>query len=368
MSVSLPASVITATATDFEPATYQKMCLNIEKKPGKDISFAGKIILHTTEINSSYQKVYVLSPSDGGLSLLVDKAYGNLIVSPDGKWLAYSPLEYDTGNENAKSFRVISIDGKQKLDISYGEKDYGLFDWLDNHRVVLSSFGDDLLVADILTGQVVKIGITSPELAMNTNGLGFQAVNPALDRMIYYRNIPAQEFPSAVLWDVENKKVIWRLELGDELVWHNLVQWSPDGSQFVIAGPVKLYDPVLELFLVDRDGQAKQLTHLRDSGVEHGIIDSPTWSPDGRHIAFWLENSLAVFDSATEKVTDYCILAIGPNPPPMHWSPDSRQIVLHGSADSDGPKPVIVVDIKENKAVEVIGNEYSVEGWMVDNP
>ena len=56
-----------------------------------------------------------------------------------------------------------------------------LFKWLDNQRVVLYSFGKDLLVVDILTGQIQKINIASPELDMNRDGIGIQGVNSGLD-------------------------------------------------------------------------------------------------------------------------------------------------------------------------------------------
>lgn len=329
--------------------------------------FSGKIILGADESNTSYLKIYALSPSDGSVSPLADKAYGNAIISPDGKWLAYSASDYNVTDASTKFFEISSLDGKQHRDIPYGTTEYMLFNWLDNQRVILYSFGKNLLVVDIFTGQIQDIDITSPELDMNRDGIGVEGINSSLDRMMYYRNTPG-EFPSAVLWDLKNKKELWKLDIGSELLMDRLAQWSPDGSKLVIAGPVTTYAPVLELFLVDWDGKVKQLTHLQDAGLEQGMIVAPTWSPDGHYVAFWLEGSLAVLDMATNKVTDYCIFGSSPTPAAPAWSPDSKQIVLHGSTDPTSPKPVVVVDIEKGRAIQVEEKPFLVEGWMIEKP
>jgi len=367
-STSEPTPSLRITATkNISSVGYQRTCLNIEKVPTPDVAFAGKIILGADVINTGYLKIYSLSPSDGSISLLIDKAYGNVIISPDGRWVAYSASDYSVSDTSAKFFEISSLDGRQHRHILYGNAEHMLFRWLDNQRVVLYSFSKDLLVVDILNGQIQKIDIASPELDMNRDGIGVQGINSGLDRMVYYRNTP-NEFPSAVLWDLKNKKELWRLEIGSELLWDRLAQWSPDGSQFVMAGPITIYDPVLELFLVDRNGKVNQLTHFREAGLEHNTIMAPNWSPDGHYIAFWLNGSLAIFDMATKKVTDYCIFGSSPTPAVPNWSPDSKQLVLHGNADPTNSKPVVVVDIEKNRAIQVEDKSFLAEGWMVEKP
>lgn len=359
----------TSTVTSVLSSGFQKVCLNIEKAPIKEFAFVGKILLSTSEINRIDRKIYTLSQADN-LSVLVNEAYGDLIISPDSKRLAYNFSLDDQADQGTKSFKIISFDGKSEQEISYGTVHYDLRGWLDNNRIILYSYTKNLLVLDISTGETDEIDITSPDYGIGTDGFGYKAINHALDRMIYYRSLPVYEFPSIVLWDLENKKEIWRQDIRAELLWHDLVQWSPDNTNFVVAGPVSTLDAVLELFMVNRNGQAKQITHFKEAGLDHAMIDHPTWSPDGRYIAFWLENSLAVFDSITKKVTDYCVFVDEPGVLPSHlyWSPDSKQIVLHGSTNPFGLKPVVIVNIEANKAVEIAGNEYSLEGWMVESP
>ena len=367
--VSPTQDITLSTATNSSFSRYQKMCLNIQEAPVKDFSFTGKILLSTTEINRIDRKIYTLSQSNNNPSILIDEVYGDMIISPDGKWLAYNFLLDDQADQRMKSFKIISLDGKPEQEIHYGMTHYDLRDWLDNKRIVMYSYTKNLLVLDISTNQTDEIDITSPEYGIGTDGFGYQSVNPALDRMVYYRSLPVSEFPSAVLWDLENKREISRLDLRADLLWHNLSQWSPDGSSFAVAGPVEIFDNVLELFLVDQNGKIRQLTHIQEeAGLERGVIDHPTWSPDGRYIAFWLENSLAVFDTVAEKVIDYCLPSSNAMSSSPYWSLDSNQIVFNIDSSLSGPGPVIVVDINENRAVEVAGSQYYVEGWMIENP
>jgi hypothetical protein len=82
-----------------------------------------------------------------------------------------------------------------------------------------------------------------------------------------------------------------------------------------------------------------------------------SWSPDGRHIAFWLQVSnianaspktlrqwLALIDTTTLNTQIYCL---SPNKPPtgggrIIWSPDSTQVIVNTDALSKEVKPVLV--------------------------
>lgn len=131
-----------------------------------------------------------------------------------------------------------------------------------------------------------------------------------------------------------------------------------------------------ELIVVDRNGEAKQLTHLADAGFRgtDTRIYHATWSPNENYIAFWLMDyktgigSLAVYDTTTEMVTDYCIQSGDPLSFAPYWSPDSKQLVFDSSNDFYGPYRVVVLDILENRAVEIAGENYRAIGWMTAEP
>ena len=62
---------------------------------------------------------------------------------------------------------------------------------------------------------------------------------------------------------------------------------APYASRLVVEGVV-IGHPTSELYLVSRDGQVKQLTHL-NAYNEDGRLVNNSWSPDGRYIAAWLD-------------------------------------------------------------------------------
>jgi hypothetical protein len=109
-----------------------------------------------------------------------------------------------------------------------------------------------------------------------------------------------------------------------------------------------------------------------NASIEHV---SYSWSPDGRHIAFWLITdpehdhrvNLAILDTATLDVVNYCITYeyIHQFARPLLWSPNSQQLVLEaGTLYDNKPQLVVVVDIVQGWAAE-IAEEMMPVGWMV---
>jgi hypothetical protein len=209
--------------------------------------------------------------------------------------------------------------------------------------------------------------------------------DPTLTRAIYPRFVGNNdEMYTYAVWDVSERRLIATLEevfsssssFGGNFP---MPKWFPDGSRFVFQGFDPTEDPVkTELYEVSRDGQVKQLTHL--SSVAYVWESSYSWSPDGGHIAMFLGPPLgaafekarvAVLDTATLNITDYCISITfsgegygggGPIWSPI-WSPDGHQFVITDWYEKDHRR-VILVDIEKNSAVQ-IANDMEPVGWMV---
>lgn len=351
----------TVQPEDSQPLKYVKNCLEINETFANNLEISGNIILID---NNTYMLTgFPFDDNYPSRELESISGYKFLDISPDKKWLVY---------ESGRTGSVINIQGfswssdsRIEAKISGIEEGSYYTHWLDEERLVLNvPFEQKARILNVFSGEVAEINAYLPDYHIY---IWFTPVfSPDLNKMIAYRNLP-EEFQSIVLWDLDTASQVWRMEIDFELGKRNLVSVSPNREQVAIAGSVKLEDPfVLDLFLLDWDGNLTQLTHLRDSGFRSGLIEQIQWSPDMRSLAFWLNGSLAVYDFDTQTVTDYCIQSAWSMQFQPYWSPDNRQIVFTGGyTPSPDPTSIIVVDIVEKVAVKILEDEYYVAGWML---
>jgi Tol biopolymer transport system component len=137
------------------------------------------------------------------------------------------------------------------------------------------------------------------------------------------------------------------------------IAWAPDGNRIALSGGVRTVPaieggpkPSVNIYTVNTDGS--QLTKL----TSEGINDSPTWSPDGKQIAFnsnrdpdgsskiWVMNA----DGGNQhRLTDIH----GTSNPIFYddggpvWSPDGTKILFGGYRDFNGTRNCAVVNCAE---------------------
>lgn len=342
---------------------YMKNCLQVEKRAPDDIVLEGRIITEIINIYRLFSRLAAF-PSDE----LFENELGNIHVqvlgiSPDGKWLVYNREDAPGDFLTIEGFSWIT-DTRWTTQIRAIPRDISaLASWLDNERLVFSSYLEDPIVVNIFNGETENVHARYPEFFLDDAQVPLFSRD--LNRMVAYRSLP-EEPPSIVLWDLPSKNEIQRLYIAQEAIRRRLAQVSPNGEQIAISGALDYFfnAPFLDIFLMDWDGKVIQLTTLRDSGLTASLIEQLQWSPDGRYLAFWLNESLAVYDAATQVVTDYCLRSSNSMSFSPHWSPNSQQIVFNGYAPDSNP--IIIVDIVNRTAMEVQESDYHVVGWMAD--
>jgi len=79
---------------------------------------------------------------------------------------------------------------------------------------------------------------------------------------------------------------------------------------------------------------------------------------------------LAVLDTITRQVTDYCIptypgiyFGAGAYVPPRLWSPDSKQLIIENINTNQTTSRVILVDVVHGIAAQIAEN-MTPGGWM----
>lgn len=393
----LPTVTTTSTPLPFTPSpaawisptipaeVLRFQCPDVTKDLPSTAIEAGILVLADDEDFSAYlmdTTGWIESPlPEGEYASLMDFA-----VSPDRQWLAYEVYEVE---KDQSTLVIIRADGSQKITIAM-EEWWRDFEWLDTERLAIERLIGDwdpnapLIILNPFTGQRQELRLQIQGMYMDRVHWGaFSSIkgvyDPTLTRVVY----PLQEADvPAVLRDVETGQDIVSIPYGRI----NIPRWSPDGKRVAVVALVgELGKPREEFFIMNWEGEVTQSTHLNEY-LSNTWINTFSWSPDGQHIAFWLNTDpefvnwslktepipydhLAVLDTVTGTVIDYCILGHpgftdGITFSPI-WSPDGQQLLVQSIDPENSERfPVVIVDIYQGWATEISENLLPV-GWLM---
>ncbi|MGC1375126.1 MAG: hypothetical protein WA821_02830 [Anaerolineales bacterium] len=369
----MPTVKYTTTPTPTTQAYSNNMtreCAEIISKPPSNTQLTGLLMVNPVEIGTP---TYLLDLSTENKILLGRSSSYESAISEDGKLVAYWDL-------NTKSVVIADNSGKKiKVVPDLGERLQPAH-WLDNRRLLLNHRRGErdgayvvssLIILDVSTGKMQEWLPDYPNLDTWFSPDSWSVasrflVNPQLTYLVYLR-----EKGGLIMWDIHAKKEVASIfgSHSDDTPW-----WSPDGTRIVTWASPKLYDSLPyvgggDLFTMDTTGTMKRLTYF--TNTQYASESYPTWSPDGKAIAFmlqtapdyntdWSAQELSVLDMETGHVTNLCIQASGG----FTWSPDGKYIVINQGFDEQRKQDeAYIVNLENKLAWKIIENEV-VEGWM----
>lgn len=393
-----PTATNTSTPTEtslFPPeAQVQSQCLEVEML-SEWVKSKGIVILgNRNVVDGRYQHMdYQFDMTTGKTTPFNGENESGIFfsASPNRHLMAYNRVTFDEADNIIQDELVIATaDGVEQKTIPWENGWVGIPGWLDNQHVVINIAGLDadesagqkpstLLSMNPFTGerQILKPnfpGIYQTYPMYDWEGWSVTTYDPTLTRVVYLSE--ESQYFLFTLWDLENEQQLGSLPgIFPFSGYIPIPRWSPDGARFVVEAFVPEQQS-LELFLVNRMGQAEQLTNLYS--YEETRLASTSWSPDGRYLAAWLdlaslrkksEVELVVLDTLSRQITDYCIQikyageGYSDAPPEPIWSPDGTQLIVMDRYDQDHRR-VILVDLVQGFAAQ-IAEDMEPMGWML---
>ena len=366
---------ITATASPLATTTllpdYPKGCIDLDQATLSPEKLIGLLVIEDSNFNN-----YFFDPTTNQVlgigEKIQDPAFGTFInfVSPDKRLMLASDL---SGNDIIRSVDTVIKTYTPQDDWNRGR-------WLDNERIFYQNWlvpnGNNIVIYNPFNGEQKSLQLNLPNPYIVIDGGNTVAwvkadIDPSLKLVLYN--------------DKERRLVLWNLDTQKEIASLpspvNLEDgaWSPDGRQFTISIPSQSSDmPVAsELFTINMDGTVKQLTNLNQMFSFASEASVPSWSPDGRFIAFWLSvnnipNSsskdlrqwLAVTDTASLKTQIYCVTSNDSSYGyGIVWAPDGQDVIVNKVLPSGEPKPTLV-DLAHQTQSVLETKGLWVKDWM----
>ena len=352
--------------------------------------------------------------AEGGIPEKLPVPYGaNASVSEDGQWLAYTPHSHDARTwkryrggmatdiwlfhlTKHTSKRITSWEGTDSQPMWHGTKLYYMSDAGSGHRL-------NIWVYDTGTGENRQVtefkdyDIKWPSIGPGSNGQGEIVFQHSAD--IYLLDLGTEKssrVPVTIPGDrprvrvqavdtsdlifardisstgkravVEARGDIWTLpaKKGAPL---NLSRtsgsaerspsWSPDGKWIAyFSDETGEYD----LYVIQSDGRAQT---RRVTSLRAGFLYRPTWSPDSKKICFWDETGalyLADVESGKTKTVDK--LVEWARTAPVSWSGDSKWMAYNRAERMVTPSAIWLYDVDANMKHKVTGGMFN-DTWPV---
>jgi len=375
---------VTQSAIPIVTNSYTVDDIPLCPKGGSEIESANNFsILGTIVYQKDFHGLYTVGGNPLIYSTLpVDEMQRILVFgfSPDGQWLAFSPLEFSASGDliaetpkvvllSANGERIgytLSVEGfSSELQVAHVIQGFsGYSHWINNKTIyaALYTMNPDPHTSRHINDLPKVIdpfeGVWREDLLENlpemTNSYA-KGISPDLTRILYLSG------EGLFLKDMEKGIDIWH-DKDLFAVYGALMFWSPDSKTVAYAN---LFDSIESrtVVLISRDGLVNTImgSGLPLSGL---LVEDIKWSPDGHLLAVLVwegENKgdwVYIYDHASEKFISRCPIA---NSTDMHanliWSPDDKYL-----AYSAFEYPLIIMDVQSGEIIKLAENANAV-GW-----
>lgn len=346
-------------------------CATIYSSVPGNVKLKGSAVFNDYKLTSRLFLKNLENGNETSLSTPEDTV-SDIRISPDQKMVGYQ-----LGNAKFDwSLIVANAQGNRKSEYIWPKGFFILGNWINNDEILLFA-SPPLVVFNPYTKQQKDFDYSSfPGYFFDAKSNRIVAFDPSLERAVYKNTND-----KVTLYDIPNKKIL--AEVDNHLRPSVIAAWAPDSSQVAVVGTISLTlnpsDDSADLFSITRDGQVRRLTHLTDhyGKLVNFSKAGLSWSPDSRSIAFWIaypQNAytswdLAVYDTVTQKTTNYCISNDYENDLnathyllPPSWSADGKQLMVENRYAKDKSR-VLILDLAKKEAYQIGENMYPA-GWL----
>lgn len=137
--------------------------------------------------------------------------------------------------------------------------------------------------------------------------------------------------------------------------------WSPDGSLIAFVSYEDGEETNPDIYIMEGDG-----SNVRRFAHRDGDDIAPRWSPDGRHIVWWMRKTGGeAHELFMAEVDKGKVKQLGNGSRPI-WSPDGRHIAFMDQID-EGNIEIFVLDVDSGERVNVT-NDPARDMWLTWSP
>jgi dipeptidyl aminopeptidase/acylaminoacyl peptidase len=306
--------------------------------------------------------------------------YSNETVSPAGTYFSAETFTFSSNGEYQQGpILIFDSDADLVTTIELKQESYG-FTWLNEQQVLMN---EPFLLISPFEHTQKDIQSFLPDYFSSTDilhdwffyGNHKNVYDPQMTRMLY----PLRDengVPNVALRDLD--KGIDLVSFPTSYGYGSSPTWSLDGEKLAIAlntVPFDLFQDngaiQFEILGINRSGE-KLFTTALTSSSETVYITNLSWSPNGRHLAFWYTNDknhlhshlqLAVLDTETQSITRYCInsgddyIRFSPI-----WVPTSDYLLIANRGLDDKVLSSLLVNMNGN--AWVVKSDFEPLGWL----